>query len=396
MLANISIAPLEIVGKITDHLTNLAGSAVTQGTDSLIQVSQVARVEPITLVDQRAQNLPYIVDVMQSLNSIFAGYYLQAVALSVPVGRVNVIKLLDRIAPERLGWKKQLFDKFDVATESLDKLPDFSKEDLGFEAINYAQSVRDSLKNKSINIKVDGPEKTDADDKKKTGRGMTSIHKDANALINESVNLSVGKMLEVEISDNGQKAVFPITVRLLATILDPQTLVHILSDNSRDTSFAERWHGWKAGELKFWRDLILCQDLIEEHRKAMIKDSSNVHSDIMARRRRNAQAAIASGTPSAANASNLAVLTMDTAKELERKIGGRLKDFHVRKRVFDSTYLMIMAVVDPEWEHVTFYHNGIAAATTLSLSELKNSNKGNGPDVMEVLKAFQLGSAPAL
>lgn len=387
-----TIAGLELVGKITDHLTDLAGRQLRDhNADSLIQVSQPARVEPITLIDQRAQQLPYITDVMNSLSSIFSGYYMQAVSLLCNVGSVNVIKLLDRLSPSRLGWTDQVFAKLGGNRPSMEMmapllLPDFRQPDLGFESADVGEAVKGAMQNaKDLATEETG------------SKGFRiGVSKDLNPAINESVNLSVGKMLEVKIDSNGSSAVFPISVRLLATIIDPQSLVHILSDGSSATnSFMERIHAWRAGDKRFWADLILCQDLIAEHRKALMNDKSNVYADMLARRKNNSRAALISGEPSVATASNLVVITQESAKELERRIGGQLKDFAVRKRVFDSTYVMIMAVIDPEWEHITFYSNGISTPIKLSINQLKTSNKGTGPDVMDILKAFQLGSAPS-
>lgn len=390
MLAKLAAPMLDIVGKVADHFVDLGKAAAAGDQSSLVRVSSVARVEPITLVDMRAQSLPYTHDVMQSLNSIFAGYYLQAVSLMMPVGRVNVIKALDRLSPERQGFLKQIDAKFSASVESF-KLPDFTKQDLGLEAV-FKQKPSEVIKKAT-----DGEEHAlkieEKDDEPSRGFGVKNS-KDLNSVIMESVNLSVGKLLEVTVKDGEAKANIPVAIRLLATVLDPKTLVHILSDNSRNTGFKERWHGWRSGELKFWKDLIFCQDLIDEHRRALMKDSSNIHSDMMARSRKNTRAALISGVPSAGNASNLAVITSETAGELERQIGGRLRDFKTRQRIFESTYLMILTVIDPEWEHVTFYHNGISTPTTMSVGELKTANKGTGPDVMEILKAYMMGSAP--
>jgi hypothetical protein len=403
MLENLVDPALKVFGQTVDHLTNAAARSAL-APDSLVQVSQPARVEPICLIDQRAQSLAYIPDVMQSLTSLFTGYYLQAVALSCNVGRVNVIKLLDRLSPKRLGWAGHLNAEAsrEIAMASYEspafgyKLPDFSQESLGLEGAGgkYSDAFNDYLL-KGYD-KAIGEDPTKKDKESKDSGGVVKANKDLSSVMSESVNLSVGKLIEVTIEDNGAKATIPVTIRLLATILDPKTLVHILSDNSRNTGFVERYHGWKSGELRFWKDLVLCQDLIAEHRNAMIKDSSNIYADMMARRRTNAQAAALTAIPSSATASNLVVITSESAKELERQLGGRLKDFKVRKRVFDATYLMIVAVVDPEWEHITFYTNGIEAATTLSVAEIKTSNKGTGPDVMEILKAFQMGSSAHL
>ncbi len=52
---------------------------------------------------------------------------------------------------------------------------------------------------------------------------------------------------------------------------------------------------------------------------------------------------------------------------------------------------MIIAVVDREWERVTFYTRGMAAATDLSFKEIKSANKGKGPDILDLMKSFNQG-----
>ena len=87
ILANAGeMAALELVARLPQIMNGAKN-------DSLIEYTKTTRVEPIVLMDQRAMHLHYAGDVMQSLSSIFSGYYLQAVAISVNVGKVDVIKL---------------------------------------------------------------------------------------------------------------------------------------------------------------------------------------------------------------------------------------------------------------------------------------------------------------
>lgn len=363
----------------------------TQKADSLIRFTKAARVEPIVLVDERLKHQPYITDIMQSLTSIFTGYYLQAVSLAVNVGQVNVIRLLDALNPTR--------DVADAAATHLVSqlqrpglasmeayrygLPD-PEHAFGLEAFGD-HNVHDAL------IKLDKA----ADDIANDGKELPKV---AGAMgfknATEAVNLSVGKLVEVTIEDNNKKATFPITVRLIATVVASEILAHILGDGSRNNSLKERYHAWRAGQLEFIRDLILCQDLIDEHRRTLMKDKSGVYADILERRSANASAASLTNTPSIGTASNLAVVSAQTAKELERRIEGKLSNPKVRDRIFTNTYLMIMVVVDTEWEQVTIYHRGISTPTELSIKELKSANKGTGPDIGEILKAYQLGQNP--
>jgi len=100
------------------------------------------------------------------------------------------------------------------------------------------------------------------------------------------------------------------------------------------------------------------------------------------------------GGPSVGTASSIIVLTEQTRQELERKIGSPLSDYKTRQGIFINTFSILIAVVDPEWEEITIYHRGIEMPTKLKATQLTAANKGNGPDVAEILKAYQLGSAP--
>ena len=227
-------------------------------------------------------------------------------------------------------------------------------------------------------------------------RSEFGIGRDTLSTIKELTNLSVGKMLSVEITDGLHKAAIPISIRLMASSIPTQSLVHILSVGNEDKSAKERYHAWKAGRLEFIKDLVFCQDLIDAHRKNLIADKDGLYANILKRHRGNQISTMVSGNPSVATASNLAVVSSDTISQLELKINGKFKDFRTREKVFKETYMMIVAVVDKEWDRVTFYHRGISEATEVGMRDLKASNKGNGPDVSDILKAYQVGSNPSL
>lgn len=351
------LSPLAAVGQIPDLIRS-------SKSDSLIEYSKVTRVEPITMVDQSIIHQDFMPDIMESLNSIFAGYYLQAVMLSMNVGKVDTIKLLDRVNPDR--------DPVEAAGFVVENM-------LSQEAYKYSLP----RPGQAVGLEAYG-------DRRENGT------KEGVELINKAANLSVGKMIDIHVESEGHKAVIPAMVRLIVSSIEAPTLIHILADGSKDKSLKERWHGWRAGQLEYWRDLILCQDLIEEHRATLMKDKSGVYATTRGRRNRNRVSAIFSMKPSVATASNLVVMSQENAKELEREVGGRLKDFRTRQRIFKETYMMLMVVVDPAWEQVTIYHRGIETPTELSVREMKSANRGGGPDVSEILKAYQLGNAPTI
>jgi hypothetical protein len=161
---------------------------------------------------------------------------------------------------------------------------------------------------------------------------------------------------------------------------------------TEDQSLTERIHAWRSGRISFWKDLMLCQDLIDESKKAMMEDEAGVYSEIMRRVNNAKKYGILARNPSLVSASNLYVMSENVARSLELKMGGKLANPRIRQRVFDSTYGMIIAVVDRELERVTFYFRGIALPTDSSFKEIKNSNKNKGPEILDVLKALTSGS----
>lgn len=355
------MAALELVGRLPDLMRG-----ATSG--SLIEYTKPTRVEPIVLLDQRAMHLPYASDIMQSLSSIFSGYYLQAVAISVNVGSVETLKLLDKLNPRR-----DPVGNFIGEVSSM-----VSKE-------SYTHAL--PRPDRTVGLEAYGLENL---------RGGNSFGRDAAKLVQEATNLSVGKLLEVQIESDGQKATFPIAVRLIVSGIAPDSLVHSLAIGSKDNSIKERFHQWRAGQLHFIRDLVFCQDLIDDHRNNLLKDRSNFYAETLKRRNKNRLSAILSRSPSVATASSIFVLTEETRKELESQIGGRLRDFKTREKIFKETYGMLMVVVDTEWEQVTIYHRSLDTPTELSVKDLKVTNRGTGPDVMEILRAYQLGNSPSI
>jgi hypothetical protein len=440
--------------------------------DSLIAYSQAARVEPILLMDQKALYIPFIEDVVHTMNSLFTAYYLQSVALDTTLSGIKVIKRLDKFNPDRslseatsaffsqesygrglpvlgvnLGLEaygasfeargnvnqgppsfqesvKRAIQAIEVKDEAMDqtrhsrtqtmqsemevkralekKYPTDTPEKRLEKGLQDAE-IKRFIENKFPN---DTPEKRmekalqDAEIKKfvedqyKKDPVSSVATKDISKMVTDVANLAVGKVIEVTITEGDHTARIPVTIRLRVTSMPSPVLVETLAVGGVDVTAGSRWKAWRAGELGFWSDIVLAQDRIDAHRNAVRKDASGFYNAVYSRANKNLSAEILGAGPSVGTASAIIVLTEQTKKDLERKIGGRLSDYKTRQNIFINTFSMLMCVVDQEWETVTIYHRGIEMPTELAASYLKTSSKGNGPDVAEIMKAYQLGNAP--
>ena len=337
-------------------------------TSSLVSATSVARVEPIVIVDKDCLFLEYLPDILQSTQSIFVGYWLQALSLITNVGDVNVGRVLDKLNPNRK-----------VDTNGF--LETIVNAGIGKENYTYAS---ESMKYKLPTIAMEA--KGDKGDKD------GSIAKVDN--VAELANLSIGKLINVTIKNNGQEAVIPISFRLMVNTLPPASCVQLLSQGSVDLSFSERWFKWRAGRISFIKDLVFCQDLIREQKRTLMTDKDGVYSEIAKRAKNSKLASFFSKNPSLAEASNIVVISEETAMQLRVKHNLNLDNFKDRQKIFDKTYAMILVVIDRNYERVNMYHYGISASTSVGLRDIKVANKGSGPNIMEVLAAFKGGNAP--
>ena len=73
---------------------------------SLANFTSAARVEPLAIISSDCIHVEELPMILQSVNSLFAAYYLQAISLIGTVDKVQVVKLLDQLNPTRDGVGK--------------------------------------------------------------------------------------------------------------------------------------------------------------------------------------------------------------------------------------------------------------------------------------------------
>lgn len=413
---------------IVDQVVKIAGKVKVENkidvnTNSIIEFSSVSRFEPRTLVDSSLDNTEELVNTLQSVNTLFAAYLMQAIAVNNIVGDIHIIKHLDKFNPNRQNVEtkydfKGVLSKESYETdapnlnpalyryglpsmEALDNSVNLSnesfKEEMAGAAIDKVLTPEQrKLKDKAGNIK-DAVERLTTGDPAPGPAGGSSVD---NRMIKEVLapdfDLSVGKMFAVTINSGDQSAAIPLSVRLMVQRASPKAMTDILKYGSNVEGVEDRWDRFKMGELQFWRDIVFCQDLIDEQCKALSRDKTGHLQDIMKRTEINKRAAKKTGTPSVGTASSIYIISSDTAKMAERELMGKLDNPKVRQKLFENTYSMILVVMDAQWRRVTIYHRGINQPTNLTFNELKASaRKGGGTDVMEILRAFKSSEAPS-
>lgn len=362
-----------------------ADTALALKSDSLIDYTKSTQVRPTVLVDSEVLYSEHLDAIMQSLMSSFAGYYLMAVNMSNVVTDVKVMKTLNKLQPDRSVTDAIVglgMGALRAATEAYRyRLPHYRG------GIKTRYTVAQESAEPVTRMAMESVAHTDA--------AHDSKMKDATTVAKEISSLSVGKLLNVGIVNNAGSVVqVPVEVRMMAYPIPSRVLVDCLDNSGQKTSFSQRWFDWRTGAIDFVNDMILCNDLVDSHRRKLMADKDGLYSQILDKQRSNRVAGFLTANPGVANASNMVVMSDATLKEVELKANCNFKSYRDRQELFSHTALMIIAVLDKQWDTVTFYHRGIEEASTIPVKSLVAHVQKGGSDINEILKAYTRGSSP--
>lgn len=363
-----AFTPLEVmavVGTAKGVANKIATAKNGLLNDNLIQATQSTRIEPMALIDSTIVNEPFMTDLLTVSTKLFASYYLRAIELSSTIDGIDVAQRIGKFNPDR-----SVIDAV-ISTASHDVAADYPQLGMSYQVSNE-----------------------DKDDAKKPAETGSKPLNDVAGSLKQMDNLALGMALTVKFTNNGEAYSMPVNVRLIPISAAPSVIVQTFEVAAVRNSRKERWHRFKAGELSLIGDLILCNDLIDSHRKAEIKDKSGFYTEANRRRRNNAVSAAISGDPSVATCSNILIVSSRTAAAIESDLEGELMNYEVRERAFKETSAMILIVVNQDWERVTIYSRTIRMETTLLFRDFKNVNSKSGAGVEDILRMYQEAAKP--
>lgn len=363
MIEKLGEAGLLTAGKLIDAMRS--GSA-----KSYVDYTRPARVEFNLVLDTSILFNEATVTVSQSTHSMVSAYYLLSWnMLQASIDNVAVARHLDKLNPNR--------SVKDSVIDSAGAIWTLSNESFKHRLPNFGKPSNESQMFDPNTIMEPG------------GLAARSTE-----VIKEASNMSVGKILEVQISCGKEKATLPIMIRQNANTMVPGLLADFMTTGNVDNSVASRIVKYRTGQIDLL-DLLTARDLVRDHKKRLMQDKNGVYTALTNQRRSNHFAGLLSLNPTVANMSNIVITSVDTIKKVELAINDKFDNFRTRQKLFDATGLFIVAVIDPEYDRVKFYTTDIPTASDLSVRELKAGNQKEGASITDILKAYQLGNSPS-
>lgn len=361
---------------VANAIQRLRDYKIMANGTSLVEASQAASVNPILIVDESLAGMQQLTEISGVVQNMFAAYYLSAASLMTAINGVKISESLGPLNPSRSVFESK---EIGLSEANADL---YANETHNLSAHKALPMVKDYVKPVVKYSKESSP---------------VAGEIDSTDVVKEYSPLSVGRVYDINVgnveNDNADVATVKVVIQMLAFMVKTSYMQDMLTFRSHtDMAITERWFNFKIGKIGIM-DLLFQRDLVAKHRNMIVKDKTGLYKEIVARKNRGTLQGLLSGRPSLATISNIALISKDTSLAVEDKLNGQLSKYHIRNAAMESTGLMVLGIVDPAYERVTFYLHSKEIPVVVNFKDFKLGAKANAK--LEDMLALMVGNQSA-
>lgn len=374
---------------------------------SLLELGRVTEVEAITVVDTALTMHESTTDVLKFANTLYGSWYLSAAAVLTDTGRIKTVELLSKLNPSKSPSYTVANSILSVAEKAIKVGATSALAAYGIESVeitpeNAPMRLPRTVTEMTASMEAALPtpvEPSVSDKPPKTVETTPSVYvggmRNANDL-STVANLSIGQAVTLNVSDGKASKDVVVNIRLVSAPTPARILATILKWSDKDMRLKSRISAWRAGELRFWRDVVLMRDVFIERQRLLMDDRSDLFKTLLGRQRNSMINSVLTATPDIGNMSSILVISQDNLRRIEElELEGQLSNFNFRQRVMNNTGLVLIIVVDPMSEFVTIYNHTSAIPTECSIRQMKSAGKGGATDFAELIKLMNQNKMPS-
>lgn len=394
----------------TNKQDNTVGAIANLNARSLLELGQVTEVEAITVVDTALTMHESTTDVLKFANTLYGSWYLSAASVLTDTGRIKTVELLSKLNPSKSPSYAVTNTILSAAEKGLGKAisvgllnHEVALESAVITPENAPTMLPRTVTQMTASMEAALPKPTETNDADSEGKPKPSETpsvyvggmRNANDLATVA-NLSVGQAVTLNISDGKASKDVVVNIRLVTAPTPARILATILKWSDKDMRLKSRISAWRAGELRFWRDVVLMRDVFVERQRLLMDDRSDLFKTLLGRQRNSMINSVLAATPDIGNMSSILVISQDNLRRIEElELEGQLSNYTFRQRVMNNTGLVLIIVVDPMSEFVTIYNHTSALPTECSIRQMKSAGKGGATDFAELIKLMNQNKMPS-
>ena len=403
---------------------NMLGNVGDVRAKSLSQYSTDLQLRPVFAIEKEILNDEKIDVLMQAGLANYAGFYIVALSIDNTINGVRVGKMVGKYSPNRdavgsaldlLGeniasvsredFKVDIpeYDRPTLSTlgfksglRSIPSLPDAYLKQLELRT-EAAYATREEAQAEADKINAaNAKEKTEQSEAKAAPvYPSTKVAEQAmRDEINKLQSLAIGRILTVTVSRDKQSADINMVLKPELKSLRSNLLIDVANLSNKPTSMRDRFIAYfKRGTIASMLDYLVCLDLIQAHRRALVQDTAGYYEKVHDRIVNNKVAALLTGEFSVGTVANTWIISDTTALRLQASIGGKLDNYTIRNKFMEKSGVMTLIVYNPDHQRVYIYNHGIEDVTDIGINYLIKKSESKSFD-MDIFKMLSQGSAP--
>lgn len=403
---------------------NMLGNVGDVRAKSLSQYSTDLQLRPVFAIEKEILNDEKIDVLMQAGLANYAGFYIVALSIDNTINGVRVGKMVGKYSPNRdavgsaldlLGeniasvsredFKVDIpeYDRPTLSTlgfksglRSIPSLPDAYLKQLelrteaAYATREEAQAEADKINAANAKEKAEQPEAKAAPVYPSTKVAEQAMRDE----INKLQSLAIGRILTVTVSRDKQSADINMVLKPELKSLRSNLLIDVANLSNKPTSMRDRFIAYfKRGTIASMLDYLVCLDLIQAHRRALVQDTAGYYEKVHDRIVNNKVAALLTGEFSVGTVANTWIISDTTALRLQASIGGKLDNYTIRNKFMEKSGVMTLIVYNPDHQRVYIYNHGIEDVTDIGINYLIKKSESKSFD-MDIFKMLSQGSAP--
>ena len=413
-----------IASSVYDIGRNMLGNVGDVRAKSLSQYSTDLQLRPVFAIEKEILNDEKIDVLMQAGLANYAGFYIVALSIDNTINGVRVGKMVGKYSPNRdaVGSALDLLGE-NIASVSREDfkvdIPEYDRptlSTLGFKSglrsipslpeaylkqlelrTEAAYATREEAQAEADKINAaNAKEKAQETDAKPTPVYPSTkvAEQSMRDEINKLQSLAIGRILTVTVSRDKQSADINMVLKPELKSLRSNLLIDVANLSNKPTSMRDRFIAYfKRGTIASMLDYLVCLDLIQAHRRALVQDTAGYYEKVHDRIVNNKVAALLTGEFSVGTVANTWIISDTTALRLQASIGGKLDNYAIRNKFMENSGVMTLIVYNPDHQRVYIYNHGIEDVTDIGINYLVKKSESKSFD-MDIFKMLSQGSAP--
>lgn len=360
--------------RILGMFGHIADALHSSGSKSIAQFTKDQRITPRVAVDTALVNNPLLVDTLHTLNGIFSAYIMQSAVRKLNVNNIRTNRLLHSLSTDRTKMGSGILGAGTLG-EIAASMEDFHG---GLPTGGVVQNDNPF----AVGLRV----------AREDHRGVSSrLGRGAVDGIRQNANLGVGRILDIDVSTNGNEAPIQLLVQFQTQVISGEYIERLLVTGLGKETAKQRAIRFKAGELRGWRDVVMLDDVIKAERKLRREDAAagGMFKRILDERTKSGFLSLLSLNPHVNQLNNIYVINQSSFDKMESELGSLEFDQARRDKMFEESGALFLVVINDRYETIRIFTHSLDGSTELTGRMVKQMGGKGDIDVMDIFKQFQ-------